>query len=69
MYLSIASRTTQASDTFFSLAIASRLLYISGGKLIEARTAARWDTGIFFALTGLAITTHIRSPRYTTSVT
>lgn len=37
-YPSAASRTTQASDTFFPLAISSSLWYRSGGKLIDART-------------------------------
>jgi hypothetical protein len=37
MYFSVASRTTHASDTFFCLAIPSRVSYISDGKLIVAR--------------------------------
>jgi hypothetical protein len=36
-YPSAASRTTQASDTFFFLAISSRVSYSSGGKLIVVR--------------------------------
>lgn len=38
MYFSAASRTTHPRDTFFSLAIPSRVSCISLGKLIDART-------------------------------
>src|ERR1700722_10071707 len=48
MYFSVASRTTHASDTFFSFAITSRVSYISGGKLIVARTCAVLWAFIFF---------------------
>jgi hypothetical protein len=47
MYLSAASRTTQANETFFSFAISSSVSYISGGKLIDARTAAALSAFIF----------------------
>jgi hypothetical protein len=40
MYCSAASRTTQATDTFFPLAISANVPYISRGKLIEALTLA-----------------------------
>jgi len=38
IYCSAASRTTQASDTFFWCAMSSRDVYSSGGKLMVART-------------------------------
>src|SRR5690348_13644219 len=37
MYFSAASRTTQASETFFASAIRSSSLYTPVGKLTEAR--------------------------------
>jgi hypothetical protein len=37
-YLSAASRTTQAIDTFFSFAITSRVSQRAAGKLMDART-------------------------------
>src|SRR5262245_13952788 len=40
MYRSAASRTTHANETFFCLAISSRTLYSSGGKLTDARNEA-----------------------------
>lgn len=36
-YLSVASRTIQASETFFAAASFSSSPYTSGGKLIDAR--------------------------------
>jgi hypothetical protein len=40
MYLSEASLTTQAKDTFFRFARFSRVSYSSDGKLIDARIGA-----------------------------
>jgi len=41
MYVSAVSRTNQAGDTFFSLAITSRASYVSGGKPINAPDGCR----------------------------
>src|ERR1700728_4316555 len=49
IYFSAASRTTHASETFFSLAMTSSVSYISGGKLIDARIAAAPSAFIRFA--------------------
>jgi hypothetical protein len=71
MYFSVASRTTQARETFFSFAIVSRVSYTSDGKLIDARThAALWEfvalATVFFALAIEGSTPS--SPLYTISV-
>ena len=69
MYCSAASRTTQASETFFSLAMLSRVSYMSRGKLIEERTAAVLESFFFAALFFIILPVPFTvSPHYTISV-
>jgi hypothetical protein len=69
MYCSAASRTTQASETFFSSAITSSVSYTSGGKLIETRTAGALLTlAILRPLFAIMMNARFVSPHYTTSV-
>ena len=49
MYCSAASWTTQAGKTLFRNAIFSKVGYISGGKLIDARTDARSSSLIWLS--------------------
>jgi hypothetical protein len=55
MYFSVASRTTHASDTFFSFAIPSKVSYTFGGKLIVARTCAALSGTFLLALRLLVV--------------